>query len=147
MTNEQLQKLVEEISLVYFNKAFKHCATWCSRLRSTGGRYHLKTHHLDFNPRVLKELGEDALIGVIKHELCHYHLHLLNLGYRHRDKDFKELLRLVQGSRYVVWETESVNVGHKYRCRGCHQEIIRQRRFNVSRFVCAKCRSHYEKIE
>ena len=28
----------------------------------------------------------EELIGIIKHELCHYHLHLEGKGYQHRDR-------------------------------------------------------------
>lgn len=34
---------------------------------------------------------------IIKHELCHYHLHLRGMGYKHRDADFKTLLAQVGG--------------------------------------------------
>ncbi len=43
----------------------------------------------------------DYLIGIIKHELCHYHLHRLGLGYQHKDRDFKTLLQKVGGSCYA----------------------------------------------
>ena len=35
----------------------------------------------------------DELISIIKHELCHYHLHQEGKGYKHRDQDFKDLLK------------------------------------------------------
>ena len=80
MTPESLQNLVEDLSLRYFNKPFKHKAVFNNRLRTTGGRYHLGTHNLDFNPKILEIFGIDIFIGIIKHELCHYHLHLENKG-------------------------------------------------------------------
>ncbi|MFF6058045.1 hypothetical protein V7G57_14645, partial [Enterococcus faecium] len=49
MTQEELQQLVEEISLKSFQLPFKHQAMFNPRLRTTGGRYHLNDHHLDFN--------------------------------------------------------------------------------------------------
>ncbi len=101
MRNQELQQLVEEISLASFNKPFKHQATFNKRLKTTGGRYHLSDHRLDFNPRVFEIYGYEELIGVIKHELCHYHLHLEGKGYQHKDSDFKELLKVTQGSRFV----------------------------------------------
>lgn len=145
MNNDDLQKLVEEISLMYFNRSFEHCAMWNNRLKTTGGRYHLNTHHLDFNPRVLEQLGRDVLIGVIKHELCHYHLHLTKQGYRHQDKDFKWLLKQVGGSRFVSWDKVNVKKYH-YRCTGCLNDVYRQRQFDVERYVCSKCRQKFEKI-
>ncbi|EMP3376764.1 TPA: SprT family protein, partial [Enterococcus faecium] len=46
MTQEELQQLVEEISLKSFQLPFKHQAMFNPRLRTTGGRYHLNDHHL-----------------------------------------------------------------------------------------------------
>lgn len=146
MNNKALQQLVEDISLKYFNRLFRHRATWNTRLQTTGGRYHLKTHNLDFNPKVLEQLGEDVLVSVIKHELCHYHLHLTKQGYRHRDDDFKKLLKQVGGSRFVSWENSVVKKYH-YRCMGCSSDIYRQRQFDVKRFVCSKCHQQFEKID
>ena len=47
----------------------------------------------EINPLVVEVYGMEELIGVIKHELCHYHLHIEGKGYRHRDADFKNLLK------------------------------------------------------
>lgn len=145
MNNSELQQLVESISLTYFNRSFTHRATWNTRLKTIGGRYHLNTHHLDFNPKVLEQLGMGVLVSVIKHELCHYHLHLTKQGYRHQDDDFKKLLKQVGGSRFVSWGKSTVKKYH-YRCTGCRSNIYRQRRFNVERFVCSKCRKKLERI-
>ncbi|MDN6164415.1 MAG: SprT family protein, partial [Tetragenococcus halophilus] len=101
METENLQQLVEEVSLQHFDRPFNHKATFNKRLKTTGGRYHLQTHDLDFNPKVLEKAGETAFIGVIKHELCHYHLHLSGHGYQHKDKAFKQLLQKVGGLRYT----------------------------------------------
>ena len=101
MTDKELTALVKKISLKYFGRAFKHQAVFNARLRTTGGRYHLKSHQLDFNPKIIEHFPEEVLIGIIKHELCHYHLHLEKKGYRHGDPDFKELLKEVGGLRYT----------------------------------------------
>ena len=42
----------------------------------------------------------EELIGIIKHELCHYHLHIEGKGYQHRDRDFKQLLQKVDAPRF-----------------------------------------------
>lgn len=89
------------MSLEYFKKPFLHQATFNSRLQTTGGRYYLNSGNLDFNPLVVEIYGLDELLGVIKHELCHYHLHLENKGYQHKDTDFKLLLKETGGSRFV----------------------------------------------
>jgi len=143
MTNQELQALVEEISLRDFGKPFRHQARFNRRLRTTGGRYLLRSHDIEFNPRHLDEHGRDELIGIIKHELCHYHLHMEGRGYKHADADFKQLLRKVGGSRYC----QSVGTGrqtlpYKYelRCLACGMSYKRKRKVDVSRFVCGRCR-------
>ena len=93
MTEEELQALVEMLSLKYFKRPFKHRARFNPRLQTTGGRYLLSSHDLELNQKMLTEHSREVLIGTIKHELCHYHLHLEKRGYRHRDQDFKQLLK------------------------------------------------------
>ncbi|MCP9328159.1 SprT family protein [Liquorilactobacillus satsumensis] len=137
MKDDQLQTLVTQISQHFFQLEFKHKATFNKRLRTTGGRYLLEQHDIEINPR-MAVLGNGVLIGIIKHELCHYHLHLQHLGYRHRDHAFKELLLQVGGLRYAprtaapVWK-------YKYRCRNCGQLYFRQRKINRRRYVCGNC--------
>lgn len=148
MNQKTLQQLVEDISLTYFNKPFKHRAFFNSRLKTTGGRYHLMSHDLDFNPEVLKKLGEDTLIGIIKHELCHYHLHIEGRGSQHKDREFKDLLKEVGGLRFVpsMKEPKQVISFWTYKCRKCGTVAQRKRRFNTSKFVCAKCKGRFELI-
>lgn len=135
MTNKELQALVEKISLEFFEKPFLHQASFNKRLKTTGGRYHLANANLDFNLLVLEKYGLDELIGVIKHELCHYHLHLENKGYQHKDRDFKELLKKTGGSRFVKNLNEPQVLKH-YICTKCGTDIYRKRRINTTRFVC-----------
>ena len=68
--------------ITVFQQPFRHRATFNRRLKTTGGRYHLGSHNLDFNPLVLELHGMDELEKVVKHELCHYHLHLEGRGYQ-----------------------------------------------------------------
>lgn len=139
-SERELQQLVEEISLRFFGKPFSHRAFYNVRLRTTGGRYHLQSHDIDFNPKVLEKYGVDELIGVIKHELCHYHLHLEKKGYQHKDREFKELLSKTGGSRFVQPLVDKKTTVHCYQCQSCGSLIRRQRRINVSRYVCDSCR-------
>ncbi len=71
-----------------------------SRLRTTGGRYLLNTHNIELNYRYYEMYGKEELVGIVKHELCHYHLHIAGRGYKHRDKDFRELLKAVDAPRF-----------------------------------------------
>ncbi|MGL4694817.1 SprT family protein [Enterococcus larvae] len=145
-SDSQLQQLVEQLSLSFFGKPFLHRAFYNARLKTTGGRYHLGSHDIDFNPKVLEKYGRDELVGVIKHELCHYHLHLENRGYQHKDKDFKELLSKTGGSRYVRPLLEKKTAYHCYRCQNCGAAIRRQRRINLDRYVCGSCRGKLQLI-
>ncbi|BBP87322.1 hypothetical protein BsIDN1_09400 [Bacillus safensis] len=99
---KELQQLTEHISQQFFGKTFRHQAVFNDRLKTTGGRYLLGTHNIELNRRYLEEHGREELIGIIKHELCHYHLHLEGKGYQHRDRDFKALLKQVGAPRFFV---------------------------------------------
>lgn len=137
MNEHELQQLTQEISRNSFHREFTHKITYNRRLRSSGGRYLLKTGNIEMNPLVEQELGIEALIGVIKHELCHYHLHQTGGGYRHRDADFKRLLHQVGGSRFVERMKEPNFI---YECTACHHRYPRMRKMNTNRYVCGKCR-------
>ena len=137
MNEHELQNLTEEISRTSFHREFTHKITYNRRLRSSGGRYLLQTGNIEINPLVEQELGLEALIGVIKHELCHYHLHQTGGGYRHRDADFKRLLHQVGGSRFVERMKEPNFI---YECTACHHRYPRMRKMNTNRYVCGKCR-------
>ena len=137
MNEHELQQLTQEISRSSFHREFTHKITYNRRLRSSGGRYLLQTGNIEMNPLVEQELGLEALIGVIKHELCHYHLHQTGGGYRHRDADFKRLLHQVGGSRFVERMKEPNFI---YECTACHHRYPRMRKMNTNRYVCGKCR-------
>lgn len=139
MNNEELTNLVREISLTYFNKPFRHQAIFNRRLKTTGGRYHLKDHHLDFNPLVFEKYGLAELTAVIKHELCHYHLHLAGKGYQHKDADFKKLLQETGGTRYAK-PLAAPKIIYCYACEKCQTALYRKRQVNTKKYVCGKCR-------
>ena len=143
MDQLELQRLVERISLEFFSKPFRHRARFNHRLRTTGGRYLLKTHDLEFNPKQLEVYGLEEFIKIIKHELCHYHLHLAGKGYRHGDRDFKELLKKTGGSRYckaLPGQTRRSNRVYLYTCTACGKEYVRRRKVDLKKYVCGACR-------
>lgn len=146
MKDRDLQKLTEQISLDYFNKPFKHKAFFNPRLRTTGGRYLLTTHNIEINRKYYEAHGIEELIGIIKHELCHYHLHLEGKGYRHRDQDFKELLEKVGAPKYCKPLPEEKEKMFLYRCENCFTLYRRKRRIDVKKYVCGKCRGRLEKV-
>lgn len=144
MDDSQLQQWVERISLQYFGRPFLHTATYNSRLKATGGRYFTGSHNIEISPHQLTTFGEVETEKIIKHELCHYHLHLLGRGYKHRDTDFKQLLAQVGGSRYCNTLPERSNRdGSSYKflliCKECEQKYYRKRRVNIAKYRCGKC--------
>jgi SprT-like protein len=148
MESGQLQALVEEISLKYFGTPFKHKVVFNKRLKTTGGRYLLETHNIELNFDYYLSFGTEELIAVIKHELCHYHLHLAGKGYQHRDRDFRELLKKVDAPRFckVMKQTEQKREFslHVYQCKTCQYVYRRKRRVNTAKYVCGRCRGQLE---
>ncbi len=148
MDNIQLQKLVEELSTNYFRLPFRHKAIFNPRLRTTGGRYLLSSHNIEINPKQFECFGIDELVGIIKHELCHYHLHLQNQGYRHKDKDFQNLLNKVGGTKYcqtIPGLKRTSKTLYIYACLTCGTEFKRKRTIDTSKYVCGKCKGKINK--
>jgi SprT-like protein len=142
MDNEELQVLVEKISLGSFGEMFCHQAIFNPRLRTTGGRYLLQSHNIEINRKYFEQQGMDSLVGIIKHELCHYHLHLKGKGYQHRDKDFKDLMKEVDAPRFCkpIERKRSNKTIYYYECKGCSLVYKRRKRMDTTRYVCGKCR-------
>ncbi|RRG18504.1 SprT family protein [Weissella viridescens] len=138
MTDEELQSLVEQISLSDFERPFAHRAIFNRRLRSTGGRYLLATHNIEINLKMLTDFDDETLRGVIQHELIHYHMHTQGLPHQHRDRAFKEELARTGALRFAPAKPETAK--WHYQCANGH-DIYRNRRMNVNRYVCGKCRA------
>ena len=146
MTDEQAQQLVEDLSVSHFGWPFLHKAYFNSRLKTTGGRYLLRTHNIELNRKLYDHFGLEELTGIILHELCHYHLHIQGLGYKHRDKDFRDLLKKVGAPRFcsTIEETPK-NVRsrsqriHLYGCVDCQQLYPRKRKMDVAKYRCSRC--------
>ncbi|MBE1555208.1 SprT family protein [Sporosarcina limicola] len=143
MVDDELQKLVEKVSLDEFGKPFLHITRFNNRLRTTGGRYKLLDHSIEINPLVVEIHGMDDLIGIIKHELCHYHLHIEGKGYQHRDAEFRELLKRTASPRFC----KPLFVGNRkplsfyiYKCTSCGLEYKRRREMDIRKYRCGKCK-------
>jgi SprT-like protein len=158
-SDEQLQKWVERISMSAFGWPFVHQARFNRRLRRAGGRYDLRSHDIEINPAQLRDHGPEEVERIIKHELCHYHLHLQGRGYRHRDRDFKELLAIVGGTRFCRPLASQVKFRegrggvvrpvfrYVLKCRSCAQEYPRRIRCNPARYICRRCRGSLDLFE
>ncbi|KIL38736.1 hypothetical protein SD70_24755 [Gordoniibacillus kamchatkensis] len=145
MDDKELQAWVERVSLASFGLPFRHKARFNRRLRSTGGRYFTHSHDIEISPAQLEAFGADEVEKIIKHELCHYHLHILKRGYRHRDADFKQWLKRVGGSRYCRTLPDRAvpkRLPYRYKlvCGRCGTEYLRKRKLDVRKYVCGKCR-------
>lgn len=134
-----LKYFVQQVSLADFKKPFLHEAIWNKRLKTTGGRFFPSDGHLDFNPEILKVFGIDIFRQIVRHELCHYHLYYAGLGYRHKDKDFKHLLKEVDGLRYAPKLPRPNTKEYRYRCITCHQNFMRKRQINLQKYRCGRC--------
>ena len=147
MTDEEVQAETVRISRAFFHRPFTDKAFFNKRLRTTGGRFNLKTHNIDYNPRMFAQVDAQTRAGIIKHELCHYHLYMQGRGYKHSDPDFKALLAQVGGSHYAP-RIEQPNGQHYwvYVCRDCGQQMLRKRRFNTRRYVCARCGGRFHLV-
>ncbi|WP_432355967.1 SprT family protein [Sporosarcina sp. A2] len=142
LTIPELQALTEALSMQWFHKPFQHVVSYNSRLRTTGGRYMLSDHSIEVNPQIEKEFGRDEVVGVIKHELCHYHLHIEGRGYKHGDSDFKALLKKTNSPRFCKslksrkLSSRSIRI---YSCMQCGLRYERKRRVDTQRYRCGKC--------
>jgi SprT-like protein len=153
MDNQQLQNLTEELSISFFHKPFLHSVYFNARLKTTGGRYLLQSHNIEINEKYFKEYGVEEIIGIIKHELCHYHLHLEGRGYQHKDRDFKELMKKVGAPRFCSplksyrKQNKSPQKFYLYECSVCTQKYSRKKRVNVDRYVCGKCKGRLKLVK
>ncbi|QDI92480.1 SprT family protein [Salicibibacter halophilus] len=148
MNDEQLQRFTEALSIRYFQKPFRHQIRFNSRLRTTGGRYMLRSHAIEINPKHEEHFGQEELEAIIKHELCHYHLHIEGKGYQHKDKDFKRLLQKVGGSRHcqtIPGMRKTLPVKYHYRCKDCGHVYPRKRAMDTKRYVCGVCQGSLKK--
>lgn len=150
MDDEQLQAWVSRISNENFGLPFRHEAKFNPKLRTTGGRYFTKSHHIEINPSHLETFGSEEVEKIIKHELCHYHLHLGKKGYQHKDADFKQLLQKVGGSRFCQ-TLPGTYKAHPYRyqliCKDCQLTYRRKHKVDVKKYVCGACKGKLKLVE
>ncbi|SHG31661.1 SprT family protein [Ornithinibacillus halophilus] len=140
INEKELFQLVNQLSIEFFHKPFKHYVKFNHRLRTTGGRYLPQTNVIELNPKYVTEMDIEEFKGIIKHELCHYHLHIEGKGYKHGDLEFKQLL-VETGSPRHCKPLPSINrTKHIYRCEKCNYIYERIKRVNINRYRCGKCK-------
>ncbi|MFD2923196.1 SprT family protein [Halobacillus naozhouensis] len=143
---QQLQEWTNSISLEFFGKPYVDHVSFNSRLRTTGGRYIPSKRKIELNPKYLREMDKEEFVGIIKHELCHYHLHIEGKGFAHKDREFKDLLKKTGSPRHCKpLPSEREKLKHIYSCTRCSHEYFRQRRINTAKYRCGKCRGQLKK--
>ncbi|ASE36535.1 SprT family protein [Staphylococcus pettenkoferi] len=148
MNDQDIQEMTEVISRQSFGRPFRHRAYFNHRLRTTGGRYMLASHNIEINYKQFEKFGKQAVIDIIKHELCHYHLHLEQKGYQHRDRDFKALSKQVGAPRYCTpVQSYADRVNYVYQCKRCGVKFHRIRRVDTRRRVCGQCGGRLKLVE
>lgn len=147
MDDLQLKTLIKQLSLTYFHQPYLGKAAFNNRLRTTGGRYLPGHRKIEINPKYLIELGMDELIGIIKHELCHYHLHITGENYRDRDASFQRFLKQVGAPKHCQ-PLPSVQKKPKiyYSCTQCGQHYIRKKKIDLKRYRCGACRGKLKQL-
>jgi len=142
MDDRQLHQLVNDLSVQHFNKPFIDRACFNYRLRTTGGRYLPDERKIEINPKYLAELGMNEMIGIIKHELCHYHLHIEGKNFGHRDKSFRELLKRTNSPRHCqpLPSQKDALPRYKYKCLSCGHLYKRKRKVNINKYRCGRCK-------
>ncbi|RYG71857.1 SprT family protein [Lentibacillus lipolyticus] len=141
LSEKELNERINTLSLQFFHKPYRDKAVFNHRLRTTGGRYIPVRRTIEVNPKYAMECDEEELDGILKHELCHYHLHIEGKGYKHGDKDFKELLRKTGSPRHCnPLPSEDNRPKHTYRCKQCDHIYKRIRRIDLKKYRCGRCK-------
>lgn len=139
MNNEILQKWLKSFLKKNLDVSFDivHISIKVTYNRRT---LSLKSHDIEINPKQYEHYGEDAVVKIILHELCHYHLHISGKGYQHKDQDFKRLSQQVGAPRFCnSIESYQQRANYEYYCTKCHAKYIRIRKVDTNRMRCGHC--------
>ncbi|MBC5636997.1 SprT family protein [Ornithinibacillus sp. BX22] len=148
LSEKELTQLVHSISIEFFHKPFVDKVKFNNRLRTTGGRYIPAKRLIELNPKYYVEADQDEFIGIIKHELCHYHLHIEGKGYKHRDPEFRALLQKTGSPRHCKPLQSNLNkFNYEYKCTNCHHTYRRVRRVDMKKYRCGICRGRLVEVK
>ncbi|MCZ0702673.1 SprT-like protein [Natronobacillus azotifigens] len=140
MNQTDLEQVVNELSTTFFGKPYDDKVVFNNRLRTTGGRYIPSRRTIEINPKYLAEVGFEEMCGIIKHELCHYHLHIEGKGYKHADASFKALLKETGSPRHCQpLPSEARKKYYTYICKVCGHNYSRKRQIDLQKYRCGKC--------
>ena len=75
-------------------------------------------------------------------------MHITGRGYKHRDRDFRELLKKVGAPRFckrIINEEKEKKV-YMYECMECSLQYVRRRQINTKRYVCGNCKGKLKPV-
>jgi SprT-like protein len=124
MTDQELCRRVEELSLKHFDQPFRGVAKFNSRFTRLGGRCTVRRGAacIEVSLRHFERHGESFLRETILHELCHYHLFVKGIKHDHRSRAFRELLARVGASLHCApldQAPRQYRRKYAYRCPSC----------------------------
>lgn len=95
-------------------------------------------HSIELSGKLLDYAPEDEIIDVLKHELVHYALCVLQKPYNDGDHYFESTLQ-----RLGITNTNSKKFSipaHHYACLGTPSHVsVTARRINTNKYVCGAC--------
>lgn len=144
MTDNQLQRLTQRISINYFHKPFLYHCMFNPELYSTWGYYSLITHNICINPKILGDFNIKDLIETIKHELCHYHLDMAGYKGTPHGWKFRRLNAKVGGASgwraiYCPAPKNAHAYRYYYRCVECGQIYVWEKPIDTRKYGCGIC--------
>lgn len=128
LANGNLQDLTVEIATKIFRRVYRGSIKFNPRLRSTGGRCVVESGFpIEINPIVAT--NDEALVDVIKHELCHYYCMVDGDSGNHNSPKFKEMILIHGGNKELNFaDLKPELLGRKIIVNG-----------RVANYLCPKC--------
>lgn len=141
MDNNELLALVRQTARESFGREFQGTVAFNSRFRTRGGDVDVRRRHIRVSQALMEAHGPEAVVGVIKHELCHLFLADDGFPYGHRSPRFKTMLAAIGAPRFAPGSRDSRPaaryVRYYYHCRWCGSRFAANKRLNM---VCPQCR-------
>lgn len=132
-TADELLLLARQLSLTWWQRPFTGGIRWNSRLRSSAGLFRPASQTIEVSPRYASHYGLAFLQETILHELIHYHFPQAGHG-----PVFRREAARVGCARHCP-ALPGARLVHVYVCQQCGAVFHRRRRFDVSKYRCARC--------
>lgn len=93
MDTQDLYQLANSLSLQFWQKPLTIKVVWNTRLRSSAGRYIYSKagpQRIEVSYQEYIDYGLAEVVNILKHELCHFHLHQQNKAFQDGSVVFKQ---------------------------------------------------------